>query len=215
MPGAPGSAPCRWSPQSRPASRHRSTRRPWTSRRMGSSAWRPISKSRQYMLRAKPIGLYRRRIVSSRTVRPFFRVVDCVLSAGEATGVARPRRSGGSERPARGALRPWRRFRANRLDAMGARGVWRGSEGGSGGRIGSQREVVVDAMPFVPWAEEGAEGGGKRNGWEGAQESLSMHFFARLLFFGTAWEGANEQFLGASHVRPKRTVGEWRVGTWA
>lgn len=57
----------------------------------------------------------------SPTVKPFLRVVDCTLRPGVATGVARPRRSGGNERPARGALRPWRRFRANRLDAMGAR----------------------------------------------------------------------------------------------
>ena len=87
-----------------------------------------------------------------------------------------------------------------------------GEEGGGGELVAAM--VVVEAMPLMPCAEEGAEGGGKRNGREGAQESLLMHFFARLLFFGSAWEGASEQFLGASHVRPERTVGEWRVGTF-
>lgn len=50
------------------------------------------------------------------TVRPFLSVVVCVLTAGE-TGVARPRFMG-SERPAR-PRRPWARFRASLLDAIG------------------------------------------------------------------------------------------------
>lgn len=51
------------------------------------------------------------------TVSPFLRVVDWVLTAGD-TGVARPRFMG-SERPAR-PRRPWARFRASLLDAIGA-----------------------------------------------------------------------------------------------